>query len=127
MNVVDSCGWLEYFGNLGNAEFFIPIIRDTQNLIVPTITLFEVFKRLLVERGQDDALEAVAIMKEGLVIDLDENIALSAALISAEMKLPMADSIILATAQVHEAILWTQDEHFKNFSGVRYISKIDGR
>lgn len=123
MNVIDSSGWLEYFISGKNAKFFALAIEDTANVIVPTISIFEVFKRTLVEKGRDDALEAVAMMYDGKIIDLDREIALIAAELSFELKLPMADSIILATARANDAILWTQDEHFKGLEGVKYIKK----
>ena len=123
MNVVDSSGWLEYFNNGSNADFFAPVIENAGDVLVPTISLFEVFKRVLIEKNRDDALEAIALMKEGRVIDLDDNLALVAAELSFELKLPLADSIILATARAHEATLWTQDVHFKVIQGVRYIKK----
>ena len=123
MNVVDSTGWLEYFSNGKNAGFFAPAIEDSLNVIVPTISLFEVFKRVLVEKNRDDALEAVAIMKEGRIIDLDDSLALTAAELSYELKLPLADSIILATARAYEARLWTQDAHFKDIEGVKFVEK----
>jgi predicted nucleic acid-binding protein len=123
MNVIDSSGWLEYFIGGKNANFFAPIIEDTENVIVPTISIFEVFKRTLVEKNRDDALEAVAMMYDGKIIDLDREIALIAAELSFELKLPMADSIILATARANDAILWTQDEHFKGLAGVKYVKK----
>ena len=123
MNVIDSSGWLEYFVDGKNANFFAPVIEDTANVIVPTISIFEVFKRTLVDKNRDDALEAVAMMYDGKIIDLDREIALIAAELSFELKLPMADSIILATARANDAILWTQDEHFKGLAGVKYIKK----
>lgn len=123
MNVVDSSGWLEYFTDGSNADFFAPVIENTQNVLVPTISLFEVFKRVLVEKNRDDALEAVAQMKAGRVVDLDDSLALVAAKLSYELKLPLADSIILATARAHNATLWTQDAHFKGMDGVQYIEK----
>ena len=123
MNVIDSSGWLEYFIGGKNANFFAPVIEDTENVIVPTISIFEVFKRTLVEKNRDDALEAVAMMYDGKIIDLDREIALIAAELSFELKLPMADSIILATARANDAILWTQDEHFKGLVGVKYVKK----
>ncbi len=123
MNVIDSSGWLEYFNNRENADFFAPAIEYVHNVIVPTISLFEVFKRVLIEKNRDDALEAIALMKAGDVVDLDDNLALVAAELSFKLKLPMADSIILATARAHAATLWTQDAHFKNIDGVRYIEK----
>jgi toxin FitB len=123
MNVIDSSGWLEYFIGGKNANFFAPPIEDIKNVIVPTISIFEVFKRTLVEKNRDDALEAIAMMSGGKIIDLDREVALVAAELSFELKLPMADSIILATARVNNAILWTQDEHFKDLASVKYIQK----
>jgi len=123
MNVIDSSGWLEYFVGGKNANFFAPVIEDTANVIVPTISIFEVFKRTLIDKTRDDALEAVAMMYDGKIVDLDREIALIAAELSFELKLPMADSIILATARANDAILWTQDVHFKGLAGVKYIKK----
>ncbi len=123
MNVIDSSGWLEYFINGSNAGFFARIIENTDEVLVPTISLFEVFKRVLIEKNRNDALEAVAIMKDGRVIDLDDSLALVAAELSYELKLPLADSIILATARANNATLWTQDAHFKGMDGVKYIEK----
>jgi len=123
MNVVDSSGWLEYFIDDKNADFFTPTIEDEANLIIPTISIYEVFKRILVEKGKEQALEAIAIMYGGQVVDLTREIALIAAQLSCELKLPMADSIILATARSNDATLWTQDEHFKEIEGVQYIEK----
>ena len=124
MNVIDSSGWLEYFIGGKNANFFAPVIEDTANVIVPTISIFEVFKRTLIDKNRDDALEAVAMMYDGKIVDLDREIALIAAELSFELKLPMADSIILATARANDAILWTQDVHFKGLAGVKYIKKL---
>ena len=123
MNVVDSSGWLEYFADGVNADFFAKAIENTAELIVPSISLYEVFKRILQQRGDGPALEAVAVMMQGKVIDLDSTLALSAAKISAELQIPMADSIMLATARMHEATLWTQDADFQDVEGVKYISK----
>jgi toxin FitB len=123
MNVIDSSGWLEYFISDNNADFFAPVIENPADVLVPTISLFEVFKRVLIEKNRDDALEAIALMQEGVVVDLDDNLALVAAELSYELKLPMADSIILATARLHDATLWTQDAHFKDIEGVQYIEK----
>jgi predicted nucleic acid-binding protein len=123
MNVVDSSGWIEYFTAGGNADFFSKPIRDVDNLIVPTICIYEVFKRLLAERDEDSALLSVGLMSHGREVELDRNIAIDAAQISRELKLAMADSIILATTRAHHATLWTQDEHFKGMDGVKYIEK----
>jgi len=123
MNVVDSSCWLEYFADSPIAARFAKPIEDAAGLLVPSITLAEVFKRVLQQRGEDAALKAVAHMQQGEVIDLDSAIALHAAKLGAELKLPLADSIILATARAHKAVLWTQDEHFKGLDGVKYFSK----
>ena len=123
MNVVDSCGWLEYFADESNADFFAPVIENISELIVPTISLYEVFKRVLQQRDESDALEAVAAMQQGKVVELDAAIALGAAKISTTFKIPMADSIMLMTARMHNATLWTQDADFKGIEGVQYIAR----
>jgi toxin FitB len=123
MNIVDSSGWIEYVADDANASFFEPPIIDSENLLVPTICLYEVFKRVLQEFGEERALDAMGIMSLGTIIDLDRQIAIHAAQISNELKLAMADSIILASARAHDATLWTQDEHFKDIVGVRYKEK----
>jgi predicted nucleic acid-binding protein len=123
MNVVDSSGWLEYLADTPNAEFFAPAIEDIENLVVPVISLYEVFKRVYQQRGEDDALKAVALMMQGRVIGLDAEIALNAAKLSQDMSIPLADSIILATARAYQATLWTQDEHFNGIAEVQYIAK----
>ena len=123
MNVVDSSGWLEYIAGGKNADFFAPPIEDLPNLIVPTLCLFEVFKRILQQRNEDDALRVIATMHQGRVVDLDSPIALRAAQLSVAQKLPMADSVILATTLSLDAVLWTQDSDFKSIDGVRYTEK----
>jgi predicted nucleic acid-binding protein len=123
MNVVDSSGWLEYFADGPNAGFFAQAIETVTDLVVPTLSLYEVFKRVLQQRGEGDALQAVAVMIQGRVIDLDLDLALSAARVSMELKLPMADSVMLATAQAHGATLWTQDADFEGIAGVQYIAR----
>ena len=123
MNVVDSSGWLEYFADGANADFFAPAIEKVGELIVPTISLYEVFKRILQQRGEDSALQAVAAMQQGLVVDVDASVAIHAAKMSASLRIPMADSIILTTARMYNAIVWTQDADFKGLDGVQYIEK----
>ena len=120
MNVVDSSGWLEYFANGKNARFFAPSIEDSRRLIVPTLSLFEVFKRVLQQRGEAPALQAVALMHQGRVVELSATLALTAARVSALERLPLADSVMLATARAFEATLWTQDADFKGRDGVRF-------
>jgi predicted nucleic acid-binding protein len=122
VNLVDSSGWLEYFAGNPLAGAFEPALKDIENLIVPTICLCEVFKVVLRERGEQEALQAAALMKQGHVTDLTEHIALKAAQISCRQKLPMADSLIYATALLHGAVLWTMDSDFKDVEGVTYVA-----
>ena len=123
MNLIDSSGWLEYFAEGSNADFFAPAIEDTKNLLVPVICIYEVFKKILQQSGDNEAQVHISDMKQGRIIEIDESLALSAAKLSANLKLPMADSLILAAACANNAILWTQDEHFKDLDGVKYIEK----
>ncbi len=123
MNVVDSSGWLEYFAGGPQARAFAKPIEDTASLIVPTLSLYEVFKRVLQQHGDDDALQAVAVMEQGAVVDLDRAIALAAAELSVRHRLPMADSVMLATARRAGATLWTLDADFEGLEGVRYFPK----
>ncbi len=123
MNVIDSSGWLEYFADGPNAEKFASGIQNHRGLVVPTLSIYEVFKRVLQQRSETDALRAVALMQQGRVVDLNTSIALLAAKLSTELKLPMADSIMLATAREFQATLWTQDADFEGIEGVNYFSK----
>lgn len=123
MNLVDSSGWLEYFADGPNANYFATPIEDVNNLLVPSLCVLEVFKNVLRQRDENSALQAVALMKQGIILDLDISIALSAAKLGLEYKLPLADSIVLATARANDAIVWTQDVDFKNIEGVKYIAK----
>jgi predicted nucleic acid-binding protein len=120
MNVVDSSAWLEYFADGPNASFFGKPIQRTGDLIVPSLAIYEVFKRVLQQRNETDALRAVALMEQGRVVPLDAAIALSAARISLAHQLPMADSVILATTRAFGATLWTQDNDFDGMPGVQY-------
>ncbi len=123
MNVVDSSGWLEYFANGKNARFFAAPVENTSSLVVPTLTLFEVFKRVLKQRDETDALQAVALMQQGTVVDLTGSLSLEAARLSVQESLPLADSVVLATAQAYGATLWTQDADFKGIRDVKYTPK----
>ena len=123
MNVVDSSGWIEYFIGSSDADFFASAIEDESNLVVPSITIYEVFRKLLLETNEDTALRSVTQMQMGRVINLDEPLAINAARISFDLKIPMADSIILATARAYGAVLLTTDEHFKNLPDVKYFPK----
>jgi len=117
--VLDSSCWLEYFSNSPRADLFAERIVNTGALIVPIITLYEVYKVALREFGPASANQAVALMREGQVVDIGLNLALSAA----ANGLPMADSLIYATALAYQVPLWTQDQHFEGLPGVRYFSK----
>ena len=123
MNIIDSSGWLEYFADGPNAPFFSPPFQNTAELIVPAITLYEVFRTVLRQRNESDALQAVAIMLQGSVVDLTATISILAAKISLEHEMPMADCIILATARLYEATVWSQDSDFEGIDGVQYIPK----
>jgi len=123
VNVVDSSAWLEYFAGGPNAGTFAPPIEQTAKLLVPSLCLFEVFKRVFQQRGESLALQAVALMQQGTVRDLDGVLALTAARLSAELKLPMADSVILATARHHGATVWTQDADFAHLPDVKFVRK----
>ena len=123
MNIVDSSGWLEYFADDKNSDFFAPVIEDTENLIVSTINIYEVFKSILQQRDENDVIQAAAVMQQALVIDVTAAVSLLAAGISYKKKLPMADSLILATVKSMDAILWTQDSDFIGIPDVRYVKK----
>ncbi|HJQ98469.1 MAG TPA: type II toxin-antitoxin system VapC family toxin [Candidatus Polarisedimenticolaceae bacterium] len=120
MNVIDSSAWLEYFGDGPNASAFSRPIEHLDELLVPSITLLEVFRVVARKRGEVQALHAVMTMQQGKVIDLDAGLAVSAAKICVEAKLPLADAVVLATARAHDATLWTQDADFKGMPGVEY-------
>lgn len=123
MNVVDSSGWLEYFADGPNAAFFAKAIEATADLVVPTVSLYEVFKRVLQQRSEGEALQAVAVMQQGRIAELSGTLALAAARLSVDLGIPIADSIMLATARAWEATLWTQDADFDAVPGVRYVPK----
>lgn len=121
MNVVDSSAWLAYFAGTRNAEAFAEPIERPTELVVPTLSLFEVYGRVLVQRGESDALRAVSIMRRGSrPVPLDASLAIAAARVSVDAGLPLADAVILATAQAHGALLWTQDADFQGMEGVEY-------
>ena len=120
MNVVDSSAWLEYLAGGPNSEEFRAAICDPESLLVPSITIYEVFKRVSQQRGVGPALQAVALMRQGKVIELGADLAIAAADVSIEHQLPMADSIILASARRHEAVVWTQDADFEGMPDAEY-------
>lgn len=123
MNVVDSSGWIEYFIGSTFAGYFAHAIEDEKHLIVPSICIYEVFRKMLVETDESIALQTVTQMQIGKVINLDEHLAIAAARLGYDYKLPLADSIILATAYRHQATLFTMDEHFDGKKNVKYFSK----
>lgn len=123
MNVVDSSGWLEYLSDGENADFFAVPIGDAGNLVTPTICMYEIFKRVLSIFGEEKALNVMGTIVFGHTVELSRDLAIESARISSESKLAMADSIILATAHAYSATLWTQDAHFKDMEGVKYIEK----
>jgi predicted nucleic acid-binding protein len=125
LNIVDSSGWLEFFADGPNANNFAKPLSDRDQLLVPVVIIYEVFKVVLRERGENSALQAAALLRQGKVLALTEDIALSAARLSVTHKIPMADSIILATARATEATIWTQDADFKGLEKVHYFSKTD--
>lgn len=120
MNVVDSSGWLEYFADGPNAGFFAPAIEDLAELVVPSITILEVFRRILQQRDHGDALQAISLMQQGEPAALDEELAIEAARLGVELGLPPADSVVLAAARSRGAVVWTQDADFEGLEGVRY-------
>lgn len=118
LNVVDSSGWLEYLKGSTRSELFSPAVEDTKNLIIPVISIYEVYKKFLHDRSENDAREAIGTMLNGRVVDIDLALSLEAA----KLRLPMADSLIYATARRFDATLWTQDKDFKELPGVRYFA-----
>ncbi len=123
MNIIDSSAWLSYFTDEPTAIHFSTPIQDVKSLVVPVITIYEVFKVVLRESSENDALQAIAAMQKGTVVDLTSSLAIAASKLSIQHKLPMADSIILATAKNYNATIWTQDIDFKDIPGVNYFPK----
>jgi predicted nucleic acid-binding protein len=123
VNVVDSSAWLEYFADGPHAKALAPPIEKTRDLLVPSITLFEVFKRVSQQRDEGMALQCVAVMQQGRVVDLDAAVALDAAAASLRYKLPLADSVVYVTARRGRALLWTLDSDFDGLPGVRYYAR----
>ena len=121
MNVVDSSGWLEYFAGGPNAGVFLPALKDPTACVVPVVTIYEVFKVLLRERGEKEALEAAAVMQKGQVVEVTAKLAMEAAALSHKHGLHMADSLVLATARAHGATVWTQDAHFSGLPDAKYF------
>jgi predicted nucleic acid-binding protein len=123
LNLVDSSAWLEYFANGRNAGVFAPAIEDASALLVSTINCYEVFKRVAQQRDEDAAIQAISVMQQGIVVEVSVEIAIVAAQLALEARLPMADGIILATARLRGATLWTQDADFAGMPSVKYVAK----
>jgi toxin FitB len=124
MNVVDSSGWLEYLADAPGADFFAPAIENTDGLLVPTICMLEVARKVYCERGEDDALQALALMQQGQVVNLSQDVIHMAARLGKQHQLPLADSVVLATGRVYDAVVWTQDSDFEGLENVRYTPKM---
>jgi predicted nucleic acid-binding protein len=122
VNVVDSSAWLEYFAAGPHAGRFAAAIESLDELLVPSIVLLEVTRRVMQQRGEDAALQAAALLHQGAVVPLDSSIALAAAKLGLENKLPLSDSVIFATAQQFDATLWTMDADFEGLPNVRYVA-----
>jgi len=123
VNVVDSSGWLEYFADGPGADFFAPAVEDVGKLLVPVITLYEVYKVVMRQRGENAAIDAIAAMQQGRVITIDTGLALTAARVSQLHSLPMADAFIYATSRANDATLWTEDADFKDLERVNFHEK----
>ena len=123
MNIVDSSGWLAYFADEPNAKYFIPALQEASTLIVPTVIVYEVFKVILRESNENNALQAFVAMQRGTITGLTPQLAIDASKMSLEHHLPMADSVILATAREYNATLWTQDSDFQKLDGVKFFPK----
>ena len=123
MNLIDSSAWLEYFTDGNNAEFFAPVIENIDEVIISVINLYEVYKKVLLEKDENEAIQAIALMQQAKIIDVTNSISILAAKLSIKFKMPMTDSIIYATARMYDAVVWTQDSHFKDLESVKYFKK----
>ena len=121
--VVDSSGWIELFTNGPLADRFLVVIEAEASLVVPAISILEVFKWVLREHSEAQAIQAAAAMQRGMVVDLDSRLAIAAAQLSHTLRLPMADSIILATTRAHQARLYTLDADFKDLHDVELLQR----
>ncbi len=123
MIIVDSCGWLEWFTNGKLADRYERYLADQNNMVLPAIVLYEVYKILKREVGEEKALLACGYMKQSPVIPVDEILALTAADIALQEKLAMADALVVATAHLNNCTIITSDADLKNQSCVEYIVK----
>ncbi len=123
MNLVDSSGWLEYLADSKNAKLFAPAIEKTDELVISTINLYEVYKKILLEKDENFAIQVIGLMQQAKIIEVNSSIAIQSAKLSYEQKIPMADSLIYITAKQNNAIVWTQDADFKSLDNVKYFKK----
>lgn len=123
MHIVDTSGWLEYFAGSAQARHFAAAVEDIEHLLVPVVIVYEVFKKITQAFDENRAFQAIAQIKQGRVVDVDEAIALYAGKLGLEKNLPMADALIYATAVLHGATVYTQDAHFEGLAQVRYFAK----
>jgi len=123
MNLVDSSGWLEYLSGSKNAKNFAKAIENTEELLVSSINIYEIYKKILKEKDENTAFQIVGLMRQAKVVDVDTSIAMEAAKLSYEKNIPMADSLIYITAITNDAIVWTQDTDFRGLDSVKYFSK----
>jgi predicted nucleic acid-binding protein len=119
--VIDSCGWVERFAGSPFGDLYGPAMQELEAMLVPAVCLTEVFRALAREAGEQAALAAVAVMRQAVVVALDGDLAIEAARLGLAHRLPLADSIIYATAQRHGAELWTHDAHFRGLPDVRFV------
>ena len=117
--VLDSSCWLEYLADTPRADLFAPAVEAPERLVVPVLTVYEVIKKLMRESGEEAATAALALMQQSEVVGIGLPLGMDAVLNG----LPLADSLIYATARHHDAELWTQDAHFEGLAGVRYFPK----
>jgi predicted nucleic acid-binding protein len=117
--VLDSSCWLEYLADTPRADLFAPAVEAPERLVVPVLTVYEVVKKLMRESGEEAATAALALMQQSEVVGISLPLGMDAVLNG----LPLADSLIYATARHHDAELWTQDAHFEGLAGVRYFPK----
>jgi toxin FitB len=124
VNLVDSSGWIEVIAGAPGADFFAPVLGVFEELLVPRICMVEVARYFYRERGEHEALQAMAQMRQGKIVEINDDILMGAAQLGKEHRLPLADSLVLATARVYGAMVWTQDSDFEGIEGVRYTPKI---
>ncbi len=121
--LIDTCGWIEWLINGVLLDKFTPYFKQPDNIIVPTVVQYELYKWVCREQNETEANKIITITKQSQVIPLDTSLALLAAKLASQHQLSVADALIYATAQFKEAELITSDNHFSNLPGVCYFSK----